>query len=323
MRLSCPGKSFLLGEYAVLEGAPALVAAVNRRAFLEPSPQASRARRDLVAFARQRAAQVFNLPLAPLLYRADTDAFSHQRHKLGLGSSAAVTVLAVASVASENRLDIHHHAVRLRIWEAAFDIHNAFQNAVGSGGDLAASLFGGLLVINPQPNTQAPRIESLTLAQDAHLSFVYTGKSASTSELVKTVQAFKARHPGRYSECIETMRETAKTALSTNLLSAENLQTAFATYGRAMDHLGRISGAPIITNPIRQLMQLADKTGGTAKPSGAGGGDLIVAVFDQVDNLSRFEKNARENGFFPLSLKLDSEGLTQTASHQLKQRNTP
>ena len=231
-----------------------------------------------MAFARRRASERFNLSLMPLLYRADTDSFAHQRHKLGLGSSAAVTVLAVASVVAENGLDLTNTRVRERLWEAAFAIHNEFQNATGSGGDLAASLFGGLSVVTPRGNGQAPAISEAALENDVHLSFVYTGASSSTSELVRLVRDFKQRHPGRYSECIEIMREISTRTTAEPVLGFDVLRTAFSDYGECMGRLGRLSNAPIITDDIRGLMQSADTCGGAAKPSGAGGGDLVVAV---------------------------------------------
>ncbi len=40
-QVSAPGKMVLLGEYAVLFGAPAVVAAVNRRARVELAPSPS------------------------------------------------------------------------------------------------------------------------------------------------------------------------------------------------------------------------------------------------------------------------------------------
>ena len=41
VKVSAPGKMVLLGEYAVLVGAPAAVTAVNRRARVELAPSAS------------------------------------------------------------------------------------------------------------------------------------------------------------------------------------------------------------------------------------------------------------------------------------------
>ena len=41
--IRAPGKLFLLGEYAVLEGYPAIVAAVDRHAVLQPTPRSKTA----------------------------------------------------------------------------------------------------------------------------------------------------------------------------------------------------------------------------------------------------------------------------------------
>jgi phosphomevalonate kinase len=105
---TAPGKLILTGEYAVLDGAPALVVAVNRRvvAARQVGPRgsspflaavadelAARGRRDAAAIAMTIAVDsraFYDAPrpgLAPV--------------KLGLGSSAAVTVAATALALGE------------------------------------------------------------------------------------------------------------------------------------------------------------------------------------------------------------------------------
>ena len=94
-----PGKVFLMGEYAVLDGAPAVVAAVGRFAVGQfipgnesESPFVEEAVRATLAGLGERAAA---LPAGSVL--VDSSGFSAGGHKLGLGSSAAVTAASVGA----------------------------------------------------------------------------------------------------------------------------------------------------------------------------------------------------------------------------------
>ena len=120
---SAPGKLVLLGEYAVLEGAPALVLAVDRRAhvtlarmyddiwkIVSPTLQLQarlRVRANYTTWVDAAPAELAwtatlltRFPqarhLTPCRIELDSDAFyldhAGARAKLGLGSSAALTV---------------------------------------------------------------------------------------------------------------------------------------------------------------------------------------------------------------------------------------
>src|SRR5207249_9311932 len=164
---SAPGKLFLAGEYAVLAGAPALVAAVDRRAHvrvvLEPGAGpldveslAEEKRRVIhdperdavgggdagAVLAALRIARTAAPSLAPMRARVvvDTRAFLADGQKLGLGRSAATVAAAVAALlAGVGRQD------RGEILQAALAAHALFQEGRGSGADVAAAVRGGVL----------------------------------------------------------------------------------------------------------------------------------------------------------------------------------
>src|SRR3954465_8219320 len=99
MIASAPGKLILTGEYAVLDGAPALVIAVNRRvlAARRRAPRGSSPFLVAVAdeIARRHGAD-HPATRAAMEITVDSSAFYLGDQKLGLGSSAAVTVAATA-----------------------------------------------------------------------------------------------------------------------------------------------------------------------------------------------------------------------------------
>ncbi|MDH5492738.1 MAG: hypothetical protein OEY14_12365, partial [Myxococcales bacterium] len=93
---SAPGKLMLIGEYAVLEGAPCLVAAVGARAIARVRAQGEAANRARpmpeVEAARARAEAVWG-PI-PHALDVQVEALRRAGRKLGLGSSAAAAAAA-------------------------------------------------------------------------------------------------------------------------------------------------------------------------------------------------------------------------------------
>jgi phosphomevalonate kinase len=163
--VTAPGKLVVLGEYAVLEGAPALVAAVDRGVRCEvlegdglQTPGDDRFVRAALNGAPRR------------LYRfADWNPVTLP-DKPGFGGSAAATVAAcLAGFGPDGLLD------------RALRVHHAVQGS-GSGIDVWASVHGGLRAW-PQGN----------IHPKAPLSAIYSGQSAKTGPRVKRFQAWGAR----------------------------------------------------------------------------------------------------------------------------------
>ncbi|MEO1172143.1 MAG: hypothetical protein AAFX94_08835, partial [Myxococcota bacterium] len=168
-----PGKLILLGEYAVLFGAPALVTAVERRArvTLEPAEhfrlsalgldvRAEYANELRIADPRlSLVAAVFDEVLGEgglpaVAVAVDTEEFYLDGDKLGLGSSAAVAV-ALADALRRSQGQTSPPSQRFR---DAYRAHRRAQGGVGSGVDIAASAFGGVLAYRaPAPGEDTPR----------------------------------------------------------------------------------------------------------------------------------------------------------------------
>lgn len=195
---SAPGKLILIGEYAVLEGAPSLVCAIDRFAkvtisesgsdyYLVSSPSINTKtnafsidRNGLILFAdsvdlpTRKALSFFkttfeyawqycklgDITLKPFHIKIDTRAFYSAKlyTKLGFGSSAALTVALVKALFILAGKAVDDENERIKIFRLSLAAHKKAQGNLGSGIDIAASALGGVLQYRVGFNNRAEQI---------------------------------------------------------------------------------------------------------------------------------------------------------------------
>lgn len=320
IRASAPGKLLIAGEYAVLEGHPALVTATSRRAHAQLSAveddslslqlpeglrcQVVRAREGLtllppapeaaLLLALLRVLDDDNLPLPSGLLEVDTAGFYLGSEKLGLGSSAAVCASVAALLVSDDRRSspANFHAL-------ADEAHTRFSGpqGKGSGVDVAASCHGGTFRFTRTPDGAAMTPWALC-PTGLDLIVCYAGSSTSTRHFLTELGLYKAQARRRYDEAIG--RVAAGTA---ELLEAAHPHSSTALFlsslERCRDHLqalGDLAGLDIVSFPHRRIAAIAGAHGGSAKPSGAGGGDVAVC-FVPSDETHRCRERLIAEGF--------------------------
>jgi phosphomevalonate kinase len=246
-----PGKLVICGEYAVLDGAGAVVAAVDRGVRCVVSPA------DTVEIETPGDDRFVRAALAgapPARY-----AFSDWNpvdlpSKPGFGGSAAATVAAV--VARGGQLP------------DALAAHRAVQGG-GSGVDVFASWHGGVRRFPTGEEVACPPMIA-----------VWSGNSASTGPRVARYLA----HPFR----------EAFVASSAALVDA--FPDAPLDVLRASYELLRAMIEDYDTPTHARIAALAERFGGAAKPSGAGGGDVAVALFPDEDARAAFARACEADG---------------------------
>lgn len=301
---SAPGKALLCGEYAVLEGAPAIVAAVDRRVEARWSDEDLPMPPEVVATlerARRRCGSV------PGSLRIDAARLRRDRVKLGLGSSAAAAVAAAGAVFATNGQALSDPAVVRRVFECAFDGH-AVVAPQGSGVDVAASAFGGFLrFLRDEGGIHA---EPCGVPSDLVIHLVWTGHAARTSDLVARVRELEKREPRRFSASMDRLKELANEfANAFASADAEQVVRLAAAYAEAMASLGKAAGAPIVEARLDAARGLAARFSGSAKPCGAGGGDVAIAFFTETDAASAFELACRQEGLHPIEVYWGARGV--------------
>ena len=303
---SAPGKLMISGEYAVLDGAVAVVAAVSARVTARWVEQAERKLPAEAAATRKLAEDALGAIASELQIEAGDLRKAGQ--KLGLGSSAAASAAVAGALLASHGHDLRSPEVRRRALELALAGHKAIAPE-GSGADVAAAALGGFVRF---------RLENGKLAEAVNVHFprtlesavVWTGKEARTSEFVRAVRAFEGRDARGFALLRDDLRDQAA-RFAEALAREETSEIIAATraYGLGMSQLGRSAGVPIVTPELAQIARLADEHGGAAKPSGAGGGDVAIAFFPGRSERESFEAACTQAGLDRLSLELGADGV--------------
>lgn len=301
MKARAPGKVVISGAYAVLTGAPAIVTAVDRYASADTSQAAGFVTEEM------RAA-------APGPYPSiDASELRHEGRKLGLGSSAALLVAALASIGSE---DPSLPSTRRLLFERALHAHRKAQGG-GSGVDVAASTFGGTLCCRlSQPLLPAASeafeapllVDTLTLPRLA-LQIWASPSATSTSQYIRQVSAWRERAPGAFSALFGRLTNAAERAVSACTASDPGgFVRALDEQGLGLLELGEQSGCAIFLPELVPLAKLARAQGGCLLPAGAGGGDisLFAGLSDPSPELAQAMQRA---GLSRLTLHLNAPGV--------------
>ena len=352
-----PGKLYIAGEYAVVEpGHRAVLVAVDRFITLRITPcspaggyagtissrlyangsrpwrhrpqdglaeavggdddymiSAIRVVEALVAEGGGRLGS-FNLGISSELDEADG-------RKLGLGSSAAVTVATVRAVAGFYGLSLDDS----RVYKLAMLASDAVQ-PIGSGGDIAASAVTGWVDYASPDRVWLHRARQRAQARggtgdllesdwpglclrrlpvpSVRLQVGWTGAPASTPALVADVQA-GSHGANDYAVFLRDSQD----CLARLITAIEDDDTAqimrqIARNRALLAGLSRISGRTIETAELARLVEIALEHGAAAKSSGAGGGDCGIALCTPATDLVALRTAWETAGILPLDLAI-------------------
>ncbi len=287
-----PGSLMLLGEYGVLYGKHALVCAVDKRITVTLSPRTDNKIFITSAFKKSDGSveqvdyqtDLANLKIEKpyqfvlgslkhvetrLRYGCDIQIESEFSHKVGLGSSAAVTVAMLAAIYTW-----------LGMRTTPIDLVRQGRNVVrmvqgtGSGADVAASVYGGMVGFQSQPLT-AEKFHQLH-----PISAVYAGYKTPTVDAIKQVQKRFQAHPTLLHHLAQGIGQCA-------LEGIQAVRRAdWPALGEIMNmQQGLMESLGVSSQDMQSMINALRKTSSImgAKISGAGLGDCVVGLGEMTD----------------------------------------
>jgi phosphomevalonate kinase len=344
IRVSAPGKLVILGEYAVLKGAPALAMAVGQRArvtlrwiegprsVLESSlwpgrtipfhPDALRAFEAVDPETGRALSLVqhlfswFRKNHGPLLQdrqairlELDTGDFYSQSGKLGLGSSAALTVALFAALyRSRDASDLDCAAGE--IWPWLWRMYREQPDQRGSGVDIAAACFGHWIRFQKGLANELPFLQAFSREAPCPLLIVWTGHSTSTGGMLERFFQWESREPACFQGMIDTLTRISEAGVAAfRGGETKGLRHAVDDYAEALVQLGEASGLEILSGEHARLLAMARALGISYKPSGAGGGDVGFAMAESWETLAPFRHQVESMGYHIVESNQETQGL--------------
>ncbi|MCK5688747.1 hypothetical protein KAI87_05720 [Myxococcota bacterium] len=338
---SAPAKLLLLGEYAVLNGAPALVAAVDKRVKLsfeysqkEPldsnriirveAPQigvsgveffvgehdvgfasfVDQEKRDALELLRQLLRELLSTGLkipGGTLHIDSSALFDAEGNKLGLGSSAALSVAALGCLSHAAGADLDVHEIAL----LARKVHTLAQGGKGSGVDIAAAAYGGALCYEAADFSVTP----VAWPEGLFMRAWFSGRSASTKDFVARVAAAQNKDEQSFKTLEQELAIQAGRGVDFfSRGEVSGFISLARDYADALYELGQLADVSIINSSEKEWMKIAADMDVALKPSGAGGGDMWIAFGEDTNILKTLDDSAAEFGFVSVELALSSEG---------------
>jgi phosphomevalonate kinase len=294
VKARAPGKLVLSGAYAVLQGAPAIVTAVDRYAIADASRRAERATPEVSATLGGLAAPWF-----------DASALREGTEKLGLGSSAAILVASLAAQELAARGDVPDVELRALVFARALAGHARAQGG-GSGVDVAAATYGGTL--SYRLALREPSVVRVELPPELVIETWWSGQAATTSDFVRRVRELGEREPEVQLELLGAQRDASERAENALLRAdAQGFLAALHAQRAALAALGHVAGIPIVT-PEATRLAAAAAAPAAVLPAGAGGGDVLLHVGFEPST-AMFRALAAELGHRLLELSLNARGV--------------
>jgi mevalonate kinase len=278
VKTSAPGKLMMLGEHAVLYGRECLVCAVNRRVEVILEPRSDRIisinsglgdySGSLDCLAEDQrfsfllcAVNHFNPSLDHGFNLRVASEFSNL---IGLGSSSAVTVAAVGAIRRHLKKSIEPE----KIFQDSLSIIRAVQGT-GSGADVAASVFGGIVKYRQCP------LEIEKLQASCPLTVVFSGHKTPTVSVIKQVKASYAEFPEVYNEIFDVMAASSDAAVSA-IASCD-----WVRFGKLLNiNQGLMDAIGVSDESTKTLVHRLRNEAGIfgAKNSGSGLGDCVLGL---------------------------------------------
>ncbi len=308
---SAPGKVILFGEHFVVHGTKAILCSIDKRItatsqFIDEKKIKVRTELGSKEVELDKTSNLETSPkfLKPFLHIVNDALKNNQSnngieiileseipHGVGLGSSSAACVAAVASVNGLFR-KLSKEEILKKAIEAEKTI---FKNT--SGADSAVSVYGGFMSYDTSNGFQ-----EISLKNNFDLIITNSAQIHNTEQMVNKVKKFKEQNEKQFSELCSREDIIIKEVLSA--LKENNLGKIGALMLENQKLLEQIG---VSTEKITSLINESTKTSYGSKLTGAGGGGCIISLVDTSNSSSTLSNLKRLGDSF--IAKIDYQGV--------------
>lgn len=286
MKASAPGSLMLLGEHAVLHGRRALVCAINKRITISLSPINQPILRIVSTLGNYKAplSELTNHPdfrfvldavkQYPLEQGIELKIESEFSSDIGFGSSAAVTV-ATHAVLMGNVAD------RMGLFKRSLATIHRVQGR-GSGADVAASVFGGVVAYRAEP------LEINPLKESFPLTAVYSGAKMKTTDVIRWLEEKRALNADYFERIFDRMDASVGEVMN----DFSQLGRMLILNQKLMEEMGLCNAA------LAEIIRLFGEQNIPAKISGSGLGDCAIGLgtFPAIKNFATYSLEVSSDG---------------------------
>lgn len=278
-KASAPGSLMLLGEYGVLYGKRALVCAVDKRVTVVLTPRqdfrieiySSLHGHYATELSQLTIEKPFQFVLGAVKYYqtklkqgCNIEVTSEFSDRVGLGSSAAVTVATLAAILTW--LNVRTSAIEL-VRLGRLVVRQV--QGVGSGADIAAAVQGGMVGYQAQP------LLAEKISHTHPLTVLYAGFKTPTVEAIRQVQ----QHFTQHHDLLRAISHSIGQCAVAGMVAVRKEE--WATLGRVMNiQQGLLESLGVNLPVLRAMVEdLRNQPGIVgAKISGSGLGDCVVGL---------------------------------------------
>jgi phosphomevalonate kinase len=318
VQIAVPGKIIISGEYAVLNGAIAIVSTIDQKLKVSIKSTDHEHHVYTTSIAKERfpflhdndsnihwlasdpgshgslVQHVFKaleiIPEEKLYIAIDSSEFfisnkNNKSIKLGIGSSAAVSVGLIKALSQHLKLPLSPEI----LLEKSNLAHQMFQNNLGSGIDVLCSFADQGVIECTKDSINDFSWTQLHWPKGLYIKILTTCEDAITHQLIgnyyKTQKDFSEECSPMIQELLSITSKLSTAWKSQSINAILDLLVAYDAQLKKIDHLGSIG---IYTTIHKNIQRVAEEFNVFYKPSGAGGGDIGIALSSSPESLNSF-----------------------------------
>ena len=316
---SAPAKIILFGEHFVIYNQPAILASINKRIkidsriVLENKNTIRIETNNLgkktypLSILKNKNQDNYNDFFYPIIYILKKILQDFERtngieikiqseipYGVGLGSSAALSVAAVAAIYGL----INRYSKKNEILELAIETEKIIHRN-SSGADCVISTYGGLMYYQKNSN-----VRQLGYSKKLNFIIINTGLKHSTGELVSIVERFRQNNFATFIKLSNKVTNICNNAIEA-LKEGNTLKL-----GKLMNENQILLEQIGVSNKeINKIIETSLNYGAIgSKLTGAGGGGCILSIIHQ-ENKNYFLSNMKQSGYECFDIIIENQGV--------------